>query len=151
ELHDGPEPVLVADLLCTVDGLRAFHCRRMAIRLTPAFPLDRRELDALASDPAPVAEYHGQRYGAASLRAITTGDPVDAFGAMYAHLWPGWRVPRLPAPPFAFVTRVRAVSAAPGGMEANVVLDTEYDVPSDAWYFAIRHDAAARGPMPLSV
>ncbi len=29
ELHDGAEPTLVADLMCTVDGLRAFHCRRI--------------------------------------------------------------------------------------------------------------------------
>ena len=39
ERLDGAEPMLVADLMCTVDGLRAFQCRRMALRLVPDSPL----------------------------------------------------------------------------------------------------------------
>ena len=33
EVHDGPTPRLYADLLCTVDGLKAFHARRMGLEL----------------------------------------------------------------------------------------------------------------------
>ena len=36
ELHDEPVPALYAAVLCTVDGLKAFHVRRMGYRLTPA-------------------------------------------------------------------------------------------------------------------
>ena len=39
ELHDGPEPLIYADLLCTVDGLGAFHARRFGLKLTPSWPL----------------------------------------------------------------------------------------------------------------
>ena len=39
----GPTPTLYADLLVTVDGLAAFHCRRMGLRLVPAFPLESRQ------------------------------------------------------------------------------------------------------------
>ena len=35
ELLAGPEPTLFADILCTVDGLKAFHCRRIGLRLVP--------------------------------------------------------------------------------------------------------------------
>jgi hypothetical protein len=35
EVIDGPEPTLYADLLCTVDGLKAFHARRMGLRSSP--------------------------------------------------------------------------------------------------------------------
>ena len=35
EVHDGPIPMLYADLLCTVDGLGAFHARRMGLRMVP--------------------------------------------------------------------------------------------------------------------
>jgi 3-hydroxymyristoyl/3-hydroxydecanoyl-(acyl carrier protein) dehydratase len=42
EVIDGPVPTLYADLLCTVDGLAAFYCRRMGLRLVPAFPLESR-------------------------------------------------------------------------------------------------------------
>jgi hypothetical protein len=35
ELRAGAEPELVADLVCTVDGLRAFHAGSVALRLVP--------------------------------------------------------------------------------------------------------------------
>ena len=147
ELHDGPEPVLVADLLCTVDGLKAFHCGRMALRLTPDFPLGARELAALAVDSGPVAEQNGFRYGQASLLACGSGDPVAAFGELYASLPVGRRVPRLPGPPYHFISRVRSLSHPPGGMQAGVTAETEYDIPRDAWYI----DAHPSGRMPACV
>jgi 3-hydroxymyristoyl/3-hydroxydecanoyl-(acyl carrier protein) dehydratase len=36
ELHVAPLPTLYAAVLCTVDGLKAFHVRRMGYRLTPS-------------------------------------------------------------------------------------------------------------------
>ena len=38
EIIAGPEPTLFADLLVTVDGLPAFHCGRMGLRLSPGPP-----------------------------------------------------------------------------------------------------------------
>lgn len=35
EVHGGEEPKLYADVLVTVDGLKAFYCRRMGLRLVP--------------------------------------------------------------------------------------------------------------------
>ncbi|MGG4046128.1 MULTISPECIES: hypothetical protein [Paenibacillus] len=35
EVHSGEEPKLYADLLVTVDGLKACYCRRMGLRLVP--------------------------------------------------------------------------------------------------------------------
>lgn len=136
ELHDGAEPVLVADLLGTVDGLRAFHCRRMRLKLVPDNPLDAHALAQIAPDEEPVAEYDGFRYGHASLLACANGEPTAAFGPLYASLPPSRRVPRLPAPPYHFITRVSAISEPPGQMRAGVVADTAYDIPPDAWYFA---------------
>src|SRR5262249_25237990 len=40
ELHDGTAPTLYAHLLCSVDGLKAFHCKRMGYRLVPGWPLE---------------------------------------------------------------------------------------------------------------
>ena len=134
ELHEGPEPTLVADLLCTVDGLKAFHCGRMALRLAPDFPLGVNELAALDHDTGPVAEYNGFRYGQASLLACATGDPVAAFGALYESLPSDRRAPRLPGPPYHFISRVRSLSHPPGQMQAGVTVETEYDIPRDAWY-----------------
>ena len=33
EVHDGPEPTVWADLLCSVDGLKAFHAGRVGGRM----------------------------------------------------------------------------------------------------------------------
>jgi len=147
ELHDGAEPMLVADLMCTVDGLRAFHCRRMALRLTPDAPLSAYDLSQIAPDAEPVAEYDGFRYGQASLLACATGNPVAAFGPLYATLPPTRRVPRLPAPPYHFISRISSLSHPPGGMQAGVIVETAYDIPPDAWYF----DAHPTGQMPSCV
>jgi acyl transferase domain-containing protein/3-hydroxymyristoyl/3-hydroxydecanoyl-(acyl carrier protein) dehydratase/1-acyl-sn-glycerol-3-phosphate acyltransferase len=147
EVSSGPEPMLIADLMCTVDGLRAFHCRRMALRLTPDNPFGPRELAAVPADREPVAEHNGFRYGQASLLACANGDPVEAFGALYATLPPTRRVPRLPAPPYHFISRVTSLSHPPGGMDAGVVVETAYDIPPDAWYFA----AHPTGQMPVCV
>ena len=138
-LHEGPEPTLVADVMGTVDGLRAFHCRRMAIKLTPDAPLGAYDLLQVVPDREPVAEHEGFVYGRASLLACATGDPVAAFGPLYASLPPTRRVPRLPAPPYHFISRVTSVSDPPGGMQAGTVVETAYDIPSDAWYFAAHH------------
>src|SRR5205807_4455334 len=39
ELSAGPQPTLVADLLCTVDGLKAFHASSVGLALVPDWPL----------------------------------------------------------------------------------------------------------------
>ncbi|MBM5816765.1 MAG: beta keto-acyl synthase [Cyanobacteria bacterium K_Offshore_surface_m2_239] len=135
EVHSGPEPMLVADLLCSVDGLKAFHCRRMALRLLPDVPFGSKEMAALAPDPEPVHSHNGFPFGLASLLACANGDPVAAFGDLYRSLPPCRRVPRLPAPPYHFISRISAVSAAPGGLAAGVTVETAYDLPPDAWYF----------------
>jgi 3-hydroxymyristoyl/3-hydroxydecanoyl-(acyl carrier protein) dehydratase/1-acyl-sn-glycerol-3-phosphate acyltransferase len=130
-----------------VDGLRAFHCRRMALRLAPDAPISAYDLSQIAPDVEPVAEYEGFRYGQASLLACATGNPVAAFGPLYATLPPSRRVPRLPAPPYHFISRISSLSHPPGGMQAGVVVETAYDIPADAWYF----DAHPTGQMPSCV
>lgn len=147
EVHSGPEPMLVADLLCSVDGLKAFHCRRMALKLLPDVPFGAREMAALAPDSEPVHSHNGFQFGQASLLACANGDPVAAFGDLYASLPPNRRVPRLPAPPYHFISRISSISAAPGGMAAGVTVETAYDLPPDAWYFQ-QHPS---GVMPTCV
>ena len=39
ECSNGDKPYLIADLLCTVDGLKAFHARGMGLELVPDHPL----------------------------------------------------------------------------------------------------------------
>jgi len=136
EIHDGPVPTIYADFLCTVDGLKAFHARRVGLRLTPDWPISSRPefLDGY-SDPVPVAEAEGFPFGYHSLIACAWGRPSEAFGPMYTPFDEGRHCARLPGPPYHFMTRVTKIEGAIGKMEIGTAIELEYDVPPEAWYF----------------
>ncbi|MBC7171795.1 MAG: 3-hydroxyacyl-[acyl-carrier-protein] dehydratase FabA, partial [Polyangiaceae bacterium] len=136
EVHDGPIPTLYADLLCTVDGLGAFHARRMGLRLVPDWPMTSKP-DLLKDyvEPKPVAVQKGFKFDYASLMACAWGKPSDAFGPMYSVFDGTRRVARLPGPPYHFMSRVTRVDGEVGRFAAGQTIEIEYDVPPDEWYF----------------
>jgi 3-oxoacyl-(acyl-carrier-protein) synthase/3-hydroxymyristoyl/3-hydroxydecanoyl-(acyl carrier protein) dehydratase/1-acyl-sn-glycerol-3-phosphate acyltransferase len=166
-VSSGPLPTLWADLLCTVDGLRAFHARRVGLRLVPDWPLEdwrrlgpRREQHdgapiALATlgglvdhvESRPVAAVDGFAFDLASLYACAWGRPSSAFGTIYARFDGTRTTPRLPGPPYLFMSRVARVEGAMGAMSTGSAIVAEYDVPDRAWFFA--ENGAAT--MPLAV
>ena len=105
EVWDGPVPTLYADILCTVDGLKAFHCHRMGLRLVPDWPLEKiAALNPAAYDSIPVATVDGFKFDYASLLACAWGKPSKAFGEMYKVFDQTNRVARLPGPPYHFMS-----------------------------------------------
>ncbi len=136
EVIGGPLPTIYADLLCTVDGLKAFHCRRMGLRLNPGWPMDSRpELLATTDDRGEVAEVAGFAFGYDSLLACAWGMPSTAFGKNYEAFDGPRNVPRLPGPPYHFISRVKKIDGEPWSMKPGVEVHMEYDVPPEAWYF----------------
>jgi 3-oxoacyl-(acyl-carrier-protein) synthase/3-hydroxymyristoyl/3-hydroxydecanoyl-(acyl carrier protein) dehydratase/1-acyl-sn-glycerol-3-phosphate acyltransferase len=137
EVHDGPEPTVYADLLGTVDGLKAFHARRVGLRLVPDWPLSSlSETLREAAEPKTVAEVNGFRFDHRSLLACAWGKPSDAFGPMYACFDGPRRVARLPGPPYHFMSRVVRIDGEMCACQAGASIEVEYDVPAEAWYFA---------------
>jgi PfaB family protein len=141
EVIHGPTPTIYADLLVTVDGLAAFHCRRMGLRLVPAFPLESRQslLDGVElRDPTPErnARTPDHVYDPRSIAACAWGAPSDAFGDLFARFDGPERCPRLPGPPYLFMTRITAIDAPKGLPTAGGTLESEYQIPPDAWYFS---------------
>ena len=137
EVHDGPLPTVYADLLGTVDGLKAFHARRVGLRLVPDWPLSSHpELVREAAQPKTVAEVNGFRFDQRSLLACAWGKPSQAFGPMYACFDGPRRVARLPGPPYHFMSRVVRIEGEMGACQAGASIEVEYDVPAEAWYFA---------------
>jgi len=137
ERSAGPEPTLYADLLCTVDGLKAFHARRVALQLVPDWPLDAGQDDAAPlvdarDDSAPVVD--GFRFDRRSLIACALGRPSDAFGPMYRRFDGPTRVARLPSPPYHFISRIAEVHGPIGVMQPGARVVAEYDVPDEVWY-----------------
>jgi acyl transferase domain-containing protein/3-hydroxymyristoyl/3-hydroxydecanoyl-(acyl carrier protein) dehydratase len=154
EIIAEPVPTVYADLLCTVDGLKAFHARRVALQLVPDWPLSaipglsdtgtpahrphaetENLLAAAENDTRPVAVADGFRFDQKSLLACAIGRPSEAFGPIYRRFDGTQRVARLPGPPYLFMSRISEVQGPIGVMKAGARVRVEYDVPADAWYF----------------
>jgi len=149
EIIAGPEPTLFADLLVTVDGLPAFHCGRMGLRLSPGCPMDMglKELEGYV-EPKPVAEGHGVKFDLKAMLACAVAKPSLAVGPLYEKFDTHRRVARLPGPPYHFMSRVTEVVGELGVAKAGTSVVAEYDIPSDAWYFAENKGANGKLTMP---
>ena len=136
EIVDGPNPTIYATLLCTCDGLKVFHCARFGLRLVPDWPVSTRRqwLDG-AEEPRVVGVDSDVRGDNGAMLACAWGAPSTAFGINYARFDHEGRVPRLPGPPYLFVSRIRSVSGPGWRAQTGLSVIAEYDVPPDAWYF----------------
>lgn len=152
EVWDGDEPTLVADLMCTVDGLKAFHAQHMQLRLVPSWPLNLIGKKELAQKPflgaKPPVRTKDVTLNLDAMLSCAWGRPSRAFGRMYSRFDSARKVPRLPGPPYHFMSRVVDVpESAMGAFEPGVEIEVEYDVPPDAWYF----EASNTTQMPYAV
>ncbi|MEV4561640.1 beta-ketoacyl synthase N-terminal-like domain-containing protein [Kitasatospora sp. NPDC049285] len=163
----GPTPTLFADVLCTVDGVKAFHARGLGVRLVPDWPLTHwKQLSGPAEQstglPVPARELAGLRgqvetstvaavdgfpFDRHSLLAAAWGRPSEAFGPMHEVFDSHRRVARLPGPPYHFMSRISAVHGPQNGMQEGSWVEAEYDVPDEVWY----REQNASGAMPLAV
>jgi len=146
EVHDGPEPTLIADLLCTVDGVKAFHAQRLGVRLAVDVPLSR-DLD-IETEMRSVAAMQpaGKAFDDVAILATAIGKPSDAFGPAYVPFDGARRLSRLPSPPYKFFSRVHTLDAPSGDARKGASVVAEYDVPASDWYFE-----DGRGLMPWAV
>jgi acyl transferase domain-containing protein/3-hydroxymyristoyl/3-hydroxydecanoyl-(acyl carrier protein) dehydratase/1-acyl-sn-glycerol-3-phosphate acyltransferase len=167
EVVAGPIPMIYADLLCTVDGRKAFHAGRVGLQLVPDWPLNHwkqlgpatsqltaepvalRKLGGLRGyvEPKPVAEVDGFKFDYTSLIACAWGPPSHAFGPFYSAFDGTRRVARLPSPPYHFMSRVTFLDAPLGGMKQGSTIEVEYDLPTAQWYF----DQNGHPSMPFCV
>ena len=156
EVSADPFPTVIADVLVTVDGVKALHVADCAVRLVPDWPLEHwrhlgppavqptaqpvplQQLGGLAGhrDAEPVAEVEGLPLGYASLLACAWGKPTDGLGPMAEAFVGARRGPRLPGPPYHFMSRIIVVEGPYQGMAVGSAVTAEYDVPDEAWYFA---------------
>ncbi len=145
---DGDKIQVFADVLVTVDGLKAFHAHHVGVELVYDWPLSSLPeiLDGY-EDPVPVATKEGFPYGFASLMSCAWGKPSDAFGPFYAPFDGGRHCARLPGPPYHFMTRLVRIDGDPGAMTIGTEIELEYDIPEDSWYF----DENGNRSMPFAV
>lgn len=149
EVSSGPEPYLIADLLCTIDGLKAFHARGMGLELVPDFPLSTMpELLEISGVPEGVAQdKEGFPFDWKAMISSALGKPSEAFGRMYSPFDGHRRVARLPGPPYHFMSRVDRIEGDLGTCQVGTKIVLAYDIPPDAWYFQVQ----AEPVMPFCV
>ena len=144
EVVADPEPTLYADVLCTVDGVKAFYAKRIGLRLAPGWPI--------TSAPIPESIRPGVNKAAlrgdyAAFLECAWGKPSASFGPAYQPFDRYRRTPRLPSPPYHFISRAIRIDTTPDDVRPNAEVEVEYDVPPDAWYF----DQSPQPAMPLAV
>lgn len=151
EIGYRPEPYVICDALMYADGKPIVEITSMSARLTGT---TREKLQALwsASLPLPAGEGRGEGikpaiYSKEQILAYSNGNPSEGFGERYRIFDSGRKIARLPGPPFQFMDRVTAVRGEPWQMTAGAMVEAQYDLPADAWYFA----AERQNRMPFAV
>src|SRR5690606_23900430 len=107
ELHDGDLPTPYAHVLCSVDGRKAFLCQRLGLPLVPDWPLSSLPHYLVEREDArPLARLGEVPLDYRALINCAWGQPSHAFGPNFARYDGPRRSPRLPGPPYHFMTRI---------------------------------------------
>jgi 3-oxoacyl-(acyl-carrier-protein) synthase/3-hydroxymyristoyl/3-hydroxydecanoyl-(acyl carrier protein) dehydratase len=139
EIGYRPEPYVLADALMFADGKPIVEITDMSLRLSG---LTREGLESLWSSQIKRPLFDHDR-----ILAFAVGKPSEAFGEPYRVFDRERVIARLPGPPYQFLDRITAIQAEPWKMVAGGVIEAEYDVPVDAWYF----EANRQPYMPYAV
>ncbi len=130
------QPKLYATVLCTIDGRKAFLCERLGLQLVPDWPLSSMpELLEITEDHRPLAYIDDFPLDYRSLISCAWGKPSNAFGEGFSHYDGPLRSPRLPGPPYHFMTRIVALEGEMASMKKGGRVEAIYDIPADAWFF----------------
>lgn len=139
-----PEPYAIADALMFADGKPIVEITNLTIRLSG---LTREVVRSVWNWPGEGVTRSEPVFDKRRLLAFAVGKPSEAFGEPYRVFDRGRVIARLPRPPYQFLDRITRVEGEAWKMVAGGVAEAQYDVPSDAWYFAADRQRA----MPFAV
>jgi amino acid adenylation domain-containing protein/thioester reductase-like protein len=131
EIIATPYPTIFAHIVCTVDGLKAFVCERMGLRLIPDWPLSSMPSKRLNPD----IKYKDNKFDQESIMQGALGQPSLGFGESFKVFDDVRRMPRLPGPPYLFMTRIANFKGKVGTMSIGSQVAVEYDIPTEAWFY----------------
>jgi acyl transferase domain-containing protein/3-hydroxymyristoyl/3-hydroxydecanoyl-(acyl carrier protein) dehydratase len=159
EIGYRPEPYVLVDALMYADGKAIVEITDMSLQLSGTtrdamqalWSRHHAERDGYGVDRSHHAprddEVKPPLFGHDRILAFAVGNPSAAFGEPYRVFDKERFIARLPGPPYQFLDRITAIDAEPWQMVAGGVIEAQYDVPSDAWYFA----ADRQDTMPFAV
>jgi len=87
-----------------------------------------------------------------SILDFSVGNPSDSFGEPYRVFDKERIIARLPGPPYMFMDRITSIEhAQPFVLKEGAVVEAEYDVPPDAWYFGANRQSSMSFAVLLEV
>jgi len=148
EIGYRPEPYVICDALMYADGKPIVEITSMSARLTGTTKEQLTAMWQAARGGVSTAEAMKPAiYTKQQILAYSNGNPSEGFGEPYRIFDSGRKIARLPGPPFQFMDRVTALRGEPWQMTAGAMVEAQYDLPADAWFF----DADRQPRMPFSV
>ena len=142
-----PIPQLIADVLVSVDGIKAFHGRGIGIQLVRDYPLTHNAQLLNTTYSQHAASFEGFCYDYESMLAFAWGQPSKALGSYYTPFDTGQRLARMPGPPYNFMHYVSEINAIANSMQSGGNATIAYVVPAADWYF----EGAQNNNMPFCV
>jgi acyl transferase domain-containing protein/3-hydroxymyristoyl/3-hydroxydecanoyl-(acyl carrier protein) dehydratase len=142
------EPYVLCDALMYADGKPIVEITSMSARLTGT---TKEQLLSLWQGrqterfPLPLGEGWGEGdgyikpaiYTKEQILAYSNGKPSEGFGDRYKIFDHERKIARLPGPPFQFMDRVTEIKGEPWQMKADAMVEAQYDLPTDAWFFTV--------------
>jgi PfaB family protein len=148
--EDNNTPYVIADALMYGDDKAIVQMSNMSLQLTG---LNRQRIEAIWAETESDTDASPEKretilFDYDSINAFAVGDPSAAFGDKYKIFDKERVIARLPGPPFQFLDRIISIKdCEQWQLKAGAVIEGQYDVPADAWYFA----ADRQKVMPFSV
>jgi PfaB family protein len=129
---DDGTPYVLAEALMYGDHRAIVQMKNMSVQLSG---LKREKLQALWAN-TPSSETKQILFDNDSILAFAIGKPSEAFGDKYKVFDSERKIARLPGPPYKFLDRIVSIKDCEQWvLKAGGVIEAEYDVPVDEWYF----------------
>ena len=125
-------PYVLAEALMYGDHRAIVQMKNMSVQLSG---LKRERLEALWADQSTAATKQ-VLFDNESILAFAVGKPSEAFGDRYKVFDSERKIARLPGPPYKFLDRIISIKDCEQWvLKAGGIIEAEYDVPADEWYF----------------
>lgn len=126
-------PYVLADALMSADQRPVVQMKNMSVQLTG---LRKSRLEQLWQIKEIKPANKQVLFDNESILAFATGKPSEAFGERYKVFDGERKIARLPGPPYKFLDRITSIKdCEQWQLRAGGVIEAEYDVPVNEWYF----------------
>jgi PfaB family protein len=131
-------PYVLAEALMYADGRAIVQMNNMSVQLSGLSEQKIKILWQNKTDKQRIDQPAEKKvlFDFDSIYAFANGKPSDAFGDRYKIFDEERKIARLPRPPYQFLDRITSIKdCEQWQLKAGGVIEAEYDVPEDVWYF----------------